>query len=523
MKKIFLLAILGISTISFAQFNIKWSELAPIKGRVQNIYPISFSDFYTSRYQGSAMFGSLQMSIHSNFSVTASGKISSKVPNGVGVVEGLTTLKGVPVAFLSDRNNGQNILYVQKYSTNCEPKGNPIELNSYSMPKGWKRKGSYFIYTSKNKEFICINYEIPGSKDERDRFGYKIFDEDFELINKGEYELPYPSNLVGVSNTYLSDKGDFFFAAKIYKEDDEKRGLRTQYLLDKVIVYQVTNNGLEEFELNFKNGKTVSNFTFSSDDNKLMSFTGLYGDRKTNGIKGVFYFQLDFKKKQIISEGWNEFGKDFITEDWSDKQKKKAEKREAKGKGDPQLYEYDVRDILTLKDGSMIGILEQYYVRVVTHTDPKTGSTSTTYYYYYNDVIIYKINPNSSFAWLKKINKHQVSTNDDGYFSSIAYFASKDKINIFFNDNLKNYDETGNFIDDADKFYSASYRKKSNTVAHVEVDVKQGNIKRKVFFNREDTKAYAVPKKFIVDYKKNEMLMLLLYGRKEKYGILSFD
>jgi hypothetical protein len=523
MKNSLLVLLLGLHFYSLTQFNIKWSELVPAKGRVYNIYPISYSDFYTTRFHGSALFGSLHISIHSNFDVKSSGRILSKVPNGIGTVESISVLKGVPVVFLSDRKDGENILYAQKYGTNCEPKGNPVELNSFTMPKSWKRKGEYGIFISKNNEFICINYEIPGTKDERTRYGFKIFDEDFEEINKGEYELPFATNLVKISNAYLSDKGDFFFATKIYKEDEDKRSFRTQYALEKVLVYQAKPTGLDEFEFNFKNGKSLSNFSFSSDENKILSFTGLYGDRRTNGIKGVFYFQLDFLKKQIISEGWNEFGKDFITENWTERDKRKADKREASGKGEAQLFEYDVRDIMTLKDGSLIGILEQYYVRVITNTDPRTGTPTTTYYYYYNDVIVYKINPNSTFAWLKKINKYQLSTNDNGYFSSIAYFVNKDKINILFNDNLKNYDAEGNFITNSEQIYPTSYRKKTNTVALVEINIMDGNFSRKTMFNREETKAYAVPKKFSVDYKKNEMLMLLLYGRKEKYGILSFE
>jgi hypothetical protein len=65
-------------------------------------------------------------------------------------------------------------------------------------------------------------------------------------------------------------------------------------------------------------------------------------------------------------------------------------------------------------------------------------------------------------------------------------------------------------------------KKKINTVAKVEVDLKSGDIERNTYFDRKETKAFAVPKKFKVDYNKKEMLMVLLYGKKEKYGVLSF-
>ncbi len=522
MKKILILILVLNSILSFSQFDVKWSELVSGKGKVSAVLPVSYSDFYTTRFSGPRMFPTLYLAKHSNFSVTSRGKLTAKLENGVGIIEGLSIIKDIPVVFISDKKDGENRLYYQKYSNLCEPYGLPKEITSYKMPKGWKRKGEFYIHISDNKEFFCIDYEIPGSKEEKDKFGYKVMSSEFEVISEGEYELPYESNLVSISNNYLSNTGDYFLAAKVYKENGEKKLFKSQLNLDKVVLMQVTPDGLEEFDLEFKNGKTISDLTFSSDNKKLMSFTGLYGESGFGGIKGVFFFQLDFNKKQIISEGWNEFSKDFITDGWSDRPKEKAEKKASKGKVEPSLYEYDVRDIQTLKDGSLIGMLEQYYVVVHTYTDPKTEATSTTYTYYYNDLIAYKINKDGSFDWMKKIKKTQVSTNDGGFYSSIASFVSGNKLNILFNDNLKNYDEQGKFINDDNRFYAASYRKKSNTVALVELDLEEGEIDRKTYFDRKETNAYAVPKKFSVDYTKNEMLMVLVYGKKEKYGVLSF-
>lgn len=523
MKKILIALSLSICVGAFAQYDVKWSELMPVKGRVSSVFPVSYSDYYTTRYMGPRMFPTLYLSKHSNFAVTSKGKVSAKLENGTGIVESIAIANDIPVVFISDKKDGENTIYYQKYDNTCKPIGLPKEIISYKMPKGWKRKGVFNVYQSENKDFMCVNYEIPGSKEEKDKFGYAVFDSEFETISEGSYELPYESNRVSISNTYLSNTGDFFLAAKVYKQDETKKIFKSATYLDKIILMQVTPDGLEEFELEFNNGKTISDLSFSSDNNRIMSFTGLYGEKKSVGIKGVFYFQLDFNKKKMLNEGWNPFGKDFITEGWSDRQKEKAAKKEKKGKGEPALYEYDVRDIHTLSDGSMIGMLEQYYVVVTTTTDPKTGATTTTYTYYYNDLIVYKIKASGEFEWMKKIKKTQISRNDGGFFSSIASFVTNDKLNILFNDNLKNYDESGKFVDDNNRFYPTSYRKKTNTVSLVEIELASGDLTRKTFFDRKETKAYAVPKKFSVDYNKKEMLMVLLYGKKEKYGVLSFE
>ena len=60
MKKILALFLLSfISVNSFSQYSVKWSELMPVKGRVSSVFPVSYSDFYTTRYMGPRMFPTL--------------------------------------------------------------------------------------------------------------------------------------------------------------------------------------------------------------------------------------------------------------------------------------------------------------------------------------------------------------------------------------------------------------------------------------------------------------------------------
>ena len=120
----------------------------------------------------------------------------------------------------------------------------------------------------------------------------------------------------------------------------------------------------------------------------------------------------------------------------------------------------------------------------------------------------------------KNIPKSQVSVNDYGYYSSVARFATDDKLVIFFNDNSNNYDEKGVWNKNE---YTSSFRKKTNTVAKVEVGLKDGVVERNTFFDRAETSALAVPKLFEIDYKNKEMLIYLIINRKEKFGLLNFE
>lgn len=507
------------SFFSNAQFEIQWGPLTTVKGSTTGILPVSGSDFYTTRWSGGAVFGSMYLGLHSQFMISKTGKIKTNIGNSIAKFEGVTTVKDQVVVFLSDKWEGKNILFMQKYGADCKPEGDAIELASYVMPKNWNRKGYFNILNSKNRDFLCVEYDIPGSKVENQRYGYKVFSDSLEIVSEGEYESPYDQSISNISNRYLSNTGDYFIACKIYDVNERGR-IKDNSTLEKAILIHITPDGLNEFELDL-DGKRIFDMGFSSDDNRIMTFTGLYGDanRGNDGIKGIFYFRLDFDKKEIIDEGFEKFAKDFITQDWSEKEKEKSEKREARGKPAPQLYDYDIRETVTLEDGSVIGMLEQYYVQEVFNNDPRTNSYTTTYYYYYNNLIVYKIQPNGTFDWVKNIPKSQVSTNDRGYYSSVARFITKNKMVILFNDNLKNYDEFGRWNSHV---VSMSYRKKTNTVAKVEVDLLDGTVDRSTFFDRSQTDALAVPKLFETDYKNQQMLILLIIGRKEKFGLLDF-
>ena len=158
-------------------------------------------------------------------------------------------------------------------------------------------------------------------------------------------------------------------------------------------------------------------------------------------------------------------------------------------------------------------------MNVVTYTDPR-GYSRTTYYYHYNDIVTYKISNSGVFEWVKKIPKTQISTNDYGYFSSIGSYFNENHLVIFFNDHIKNYNEEGTW--NSNNNYEASFTKRSNTVAKVMVDLKSGDINRTSFLNVKETKAIAIPKVFTVDYSKNEMILFMIYGKKEKFGLIHF-
>lgn len=512
-------ALLCLSLNVFSQ-DIEWSELMKSGGRGTTILPLQGKDFYTTVYSGGMLLGSLQLKKYDNFKEVAKEKIQTKTPDGTGSINNYIINKGKFVAFISDKNGGMNKLYYQVYDASCIPNDDPKLISEFVYPKGWNRTSYFNVVQSKNKEFFVVEYSIPGKKEENDRFGYTVMNSDFEVISKGEYESPYGAKESEFTNRYISNTGDYFIGMKVYNTT-EKGKVRDFTSLNKYVLFLINGEEMEEMELSIGD-KRITDLALSSDETKTLTCTGLYGEGKMV-TKGAFYFQVDFIKKDIINEGYSEFTKDFVTQDFTERQKEKADKREAKGKGAPQLYSYDFREVQTTADGGIVVVMEQYYVVVTTYTDSK-GNTRTTYTYYYNDLITYRVQNDGEFEWINKINKSQVSTNDGGFYSSIGGYFADETFVMYFNDNNKNYSENGSFVKPTGKarLYSASMRKKTNCVAKVEIDLKSGEFSRERYTSREETSALAVPKRFQADYTNNEMFMYFIYGKKEKFGLLKF-
>lgn len=500
-------------------YTIDWSEMTSKQGRLVYLLPNKENDFYALRWVGSRILGSYQVSQHQGLSITQKGKIRLVAENSIANFEGARVIGEKFVIFLSDKQVGFNHFYMQEYDSELKPVSEPIRIASYTLDRS-RKNGWFNVVQSANKDFFGVVWEVPGKKDERDLYGFKVFNNKLESVNEGEYPLPFDPRLSTIHAHHISNNGDYFMAVTEYSENETARMFKSHLNYKALHIYHIKDDGLQDFTLDL-GGKRVEAMSMTSEDNNIFTITGLHGAMGVAGVKGVFHQQINLDTGEKINEGFKNFDKSFITQDWSERAIEKAEKREDRGKGDPQLYNYKMRDVTILKDGSIVGTMEQFYIQVRSNTDTRTGTMSQSYYYYYNDIIAYKINPAGEFDWVKKVKKYQVSTNDEGPYSSYASFIDNGKVYFIFNDHIRNYDQEGNFID-SDRIYTANYSRRKNTVALAEIDLSTGDMDRKTFFDRGEIDAIAVPKLFEVNYQTNEMLLYSIWGRKEKIGVLKF-
>lgn len=497
---------------------LEWGELEGRSGHLIDMLPFHSKDFYTLRWKGGNMFGGYYLSRFDDLKETKTKRISIAVNQNIANFEDVLIVNDYPVVVLTNVRDGKEQVFLQQYNYELEPKGEAKLLAEYDLIKGMSKEPVRIIQ-SKDKKYFAVLWLLVAKKKENDVYGYVVYDDKYNEIDKGEYEIPIESRYSQITHHLLSDTGHYFFVVKEFKRNEDRRSGQPDLIYKAMHIYQVSNDiGLERYTMKV-DGKRIEAISINSDDSTAFTITGVYGSNEFRGINGVFYMQLDIKNQKVIREGFQEFHKNFITEDWSQKELQKAEKRIERGKEEPALYNYQMREAQILSDGSIVGVMEQNYVVVRSFSDTRSMVTFS-YTYYYNDIVVFKIGESGHFDWVEKVRKSQVSTNDGGPYSSFASIVDGDRLRLIFNDNIDNYDQSGRYI--PDNVYSSRFNLKHNVVAMTDIDLASGLQNRYTLFNRKETKTLAYPKLFRIDYDAKEMLIYTGFKGKELYGILNF-
>lgn len=308
--------------------------------------------------------------------------------------------------------------------------GTPKKIASISYDK--KRLQGYFDYDiSKDKKAIAIIAVHHAEKEMNEQFTATVCDARMNKLWQKDITLPYESKLFVNEGMLLDDNGNIYIRGRIYTETVKEKKKGAPNYSYKILAYRDEGNSFKEYDVNLKD-KFITDLGFNITDDDQLAVAGFYSDRGTTTIKGVCFMLIDAATEDVVKQGTKEFDASFM----GMFNKKDVSKKNT----DPELWEYDLDNIVIRSDGGALLLAEQFYIHVST-TTTRTGnsvSTRTVYYYHYNDIIAVNINPNMTIAWATRIPKRQTTANDGGYFSSYAYAIKDDKIYLLFNDNPDN-------------------------------------------------------------------------------------
>ncbi|MCO4806498.1 MAG: hypothetical protein KC456_07885 [Flavobacteriales bacterium] len=369
------------------------------------------------------------------------------------------------------------------------------------------RSGSFEYRKSGDESKLLVFMEQPYKRNEAEKFGFKVFDNEMKLIWNQDIELPYTDENFVRAQIRVGNNGQVYVLGRVYDEGTGGVFTAKDY---RISILEYSGSGTsKEFKLDL-DGKNMNELQMTVADNGDLICAGFYSEMgsASSSIKGSFYLRVNEESGEVERMRTKPFTSEFMRKGMREGAGNRLEKRMEKGR-DYELNSYDIREIIRRKDGGALLVAERYFV-VVTRTTDANGNTSTTYTYHYEDIVVVNIDPEGNIEWSQKVSKNQISKNDAGRYSGYALKVMGDKLFFIFNDNPKNlYYESGE---------PAVFRGnvKKAVLMLVEVD-RAGNVERELLLSEDESDLYCRPKAMEV-ISENEMIM---YTRRRKKNQLA--
>lgn len=325
-----------------------------------------------------------------------------------------------------DKKAGMRNIYLVEYNTDNLQQGNRLKVGSFPEKGKQKNHVSTFFDPKNNQEFAVV---VQSSKNaENSKATLFTVNSELETTLKLDFDVEGSFEKTVFSNYMITeDRVSFTCKTKGAKGESDK--------LDFYLIDRKTEN-LQHFEITLKDiGNSISDFECALDATGKLHISGFYnsGVKKTNDSGGVFTQIYDTQSGDKISESIHPFTFDFITENMSERQKNRTEKKINKGK-DYDAYEYLVRKVISNADGSSILVAERFRYYETTYTDSK-GNRHTTPHYIHADLITMRTSKEGEIEWVQRFKKFNHATNPMS--GQMLFHNDDDQFYVIFSEDAK--------------------------------------------------------------------------------------
>lgn len=510
-------------------YTIEWGERTRFRGDVQRILNVNHRSF-TVILNRPTFFGSLfpnsQRLIYrdvASLSVGSQSKIRLR-GNGKKVVASDVIDLGSDIITLAQRRRfgGQNQMYYHNF--NLKSVFGDVEgkqIISYFQPMGPAGMKQMGLLTSEDFTKAAAYYTIPVRQGDFPGFGYVLFDQGRGETNSGTVQLPYVTYQMDMYDQFMANNGDLYVLGKEYYRHNASMPWSPQNrYFAKLRAFKVTEGKFQEFEIN--QGMLIQDIKMSVDESGNFICSGFYADDVFSGVRGVFIMEIDRTTNEVVKVKKQPFTMEFLSAGVAAWERTFRDRIRANSARQQGLSNFRVLDFRKTSDGGYIGISEhqdiEWKMRVTG--EGENQKVNWDEHFYYDDFIVYKLDESGELQWVKRIPKSQESKNDGGYFLSAAHAVTADRVFLYFNDNKRNYLDDGSY-NNAEFPFPTAFIGLWNVIGAVEIDLKTGELKRRMVPGRSETRATFVPKYSRHDYNRNEMIIYSRNGRRHRFGLVT--
>jgi len=410
--------------------------------------------------------------------------------------------------FVSFKQKGDNILYVQGIDKQTlRPKSDLKKIAEINYTGASKNNTGYFdCKISRDSSKVLVYYKLPFGISKKERFGFNVYDDDFNLLWEKAVTLPYKDRLFYVNGYQIDNEGNVYMSGKLFEDPPSFDFNRTTHSYNILGFFQ---NGEEVRQYKPKlEGRYIANMIMVLDtSSQYVICSGFYSDKKTLGISGSYFMKIDNKTKKMSINKYKPFKVNLMTKNMKKSDKNRIEKRAEKDK-DIGLQGYYLKLIWHKVGGNITLIGEQY-----NGLRPRYNRLNHARY---NDIIVVNMSPDGEVEWTHKIPKRQFAVNNKIHGLSHAYSSNiNDKLYFIFNDLPQNLSLTNSEVPELVNGDVVLGNLRQTVVALVEID-ESGKKTKRALFSADQADVYIQP--IFYSYTRNhEMTLLGKKGDKHRY------
>lgn len=235
-------------------------------------------------------------------------------------------------------------------------------------------------------------------------------------------------------------------------------------------------------------------------DGKL-TCVGFYADRKDNRYNGLAYYELNPSSLSIVNERYHPFTTDFMKDKF--------------GREDEQVVKnlvFKGVDITSEKD--IIFNAEEYFV---TESMQRTGAGQRIRVerFHHNDIVSAKLKSNGDLAWVRNINKLEV-TQGDGAYASYSSFCKDGKTYFFICTASENPQILGN-----ERIVFKQGLGRNRNVFTISLD-EDGKVDYEKIIDGKDARLPLMVSKPLIDNNQGQLLFYAKHGNKKQLVEVEF-
>ncbi|WP_124981403.1 hypothetical protein [Nonlabens xiamenensis] len=377
-------------------------------------------------------------------------------------------------AFVKDR-----IIFDYSDQNIQKPAWGPIIFN-YGVEKKDLDTGGYFKASTSNNYYL-YSTAIKVGDHEGEEHQMVVLDSDFNILYTHTLKKELKDYLYVVKSIDINDSnGSVFLTSKVYEGNKRKESKRNK-AKDKEANFHLEIslvNAQGDFAYSFGNEKFfIQEIASDVLDGKLV-VGGYYGEKKTDGIKGVYMGLFDGQTLEKRNSNLTPFTDGIVSEihDANERRTKRLKRSESS--------ELKAKDIFISQDGYIYLIGEEDYVRVVERQSFQNGMMRKHYTHHFNDIALSQFSPEGKYMTTKLILKEQAQSSAPADFHSYYAFVSENNLNIFLNAKEQE-DET-----DLSLAFKGGHEKRLS-LFHIQMDT-SGTLHHKEVISAKKTGSYAM-------------------------------